>query len=129
MLEKVLNRRYKSVRTLIKHMRKDVGRIHRYGIENGLNIFMTPTFDGEARIEARDPLLSMPSSYDAIQFGPPLEGPKTGEILLDGFDFRGVDEVIDPMTVGLPRSKSDTFWGILIKFSQPLAVRGYQECK
>ena len=79
-------------------MRKDVGRIHRYGIENGLNIFMTPTFDGEARIEARDPLLSMPSSADAIQFGPPLEGPKTGEILLDGFDFRGVDEVIDPMT-------------------------------
>ena len=97
-LEKVQSRRYKSVRTLVKHMRKDIGRIHRYGIEDGLNILMTPVIAGEARIEARDPLLLMPSSYDATHFGPPLEGPKTGEIHLDGFDFRGVDEVIDPTT-------------------------------
>jgi len=98
-LERIENPRFRSMRSLIKNMRKQIGRIHRYGIEEGLEIHLTPTFDDdESIIIARDPLLMLPSSYDCQHFGPPKEGPKTGNITLDGVDYRGEEEIIDPST-------------------------------
>jgi len=97
-LEHINNPRYKSMRALVKNMRKNIGRIHRFGIEEGLQIYLTPNFDDDVVVSARDPLCLLPSSIDCQKFGPPIEGPKTGKIILDGIDFRGEEEIIDPAT-------------------------------
>ena len=90
---------YDDPELFVMDLKRELGRVHRYAIDAGLEISVSLE-DGEPEVlQARDPILQMPKSVEARKFGV-IDEDDVAEvtIVFDGDDFPVISPVIDPET-------------------------------